>query len=80
MRAHFLELFICRELYSAIVTRVLRSQMEGDWRSKEPRVLTHLYGMIRRQFMPFPLMKPVNPSSLHMRTRLCYTPLYCLSV
>ena len=33
---------------------------------------------MRRQLIPFPRMKPLKPSSLHMRTRLDQTPLYCL--
>lgn len=39
--------------------------------------IAHLYGIIRRQLIPFPRMSPLNPSSVHIRTRLAHTPRYC---
>jgi hypothetical protein len=40
---------------------------------------TALYGMMRRQLIPFPLMNPRKPSSIHILRKLWNTPLYFCS-
>ena len=40
---------------------------------------TALYGTMRKQLIPFPLINPTKPSSRHILTRLLQTPRYCFS-